>query len=88
MILIRILEHFATVNVAEQEQQKTNGGFMKFVTVLMSLILTGVFANAQGEPAPAPQEGAQVAAPVKQEKKLKGKKKKKHEKKTEEGMNK
>lgn len=62
---------------------------MKFATVLMSVILAGVFANAQGEPAaPATQEAAKVEAPVKKEKKHAKKKHGKKEKKSEEGMTK
>lgn len=67
---------------------------MKFATVLMSLVLAGVFANAQGTAAaPAAQEGAKMEAPVKKEKKhkkhgKKSKSEKAEEKKSEEGMTK
>lgn len=55
---------------------------MKLATIIMSLVLTGVFAHAQGaateQTAPA-QEGVKAEAPMKKEKKEK--KHKKHGKK-------
>lgn len=60
--------------------------FMKFATVLMSLILAGVFANAQGTataPATSAQEGAKMEAPVKKEKKHKKHSKKEKAEKSE-----
>jgi acyl CoA:acetate/3-ketoacid CoA transferase len=70
-------------NLEESKLKKTVGGFMKFATVLMSLMFAGVFAQAQGAGSEAaPSEVKQEVKAEKSETKVvKADKKHKHGKK-------